>query len=189
MEIVKTFAFGLSVLAIVNSAVFQTLVSVYYYVLIHSSVCCHGRWFVFIKRLPVKRLCPSCRMFARRRTPSYWDYSMNCTGNEAHVSNCKLGHSVSIKGNSSCSQGMPVVVSCIPGRAFAPTPMAGYRKAFRQEVGHHTAAFSTESWLFTPIPPVQPKEANKTIVIDVFSLPCIFIASLVIFTASGPFLL
>uniref|UniRef100_A0A8B9JVX4 Lysyl oxidase homolog n=1 Tax=Astyanax mexicanus TaxID=7994 RepID=A0A8B9JVX4_ASTMX len=77
------------------------------------------------------------RMFARRRTPSYWEYSVNCTGNEAHLSSCKLGHSVSAKGNSSCSQGIPVVVSCIPGRAFAPTHMAGYRKAFRQEVGHH----------------------------------------------------
>ncbi|KAG9261457.1 lysyl oxidase homolog 2b [Astyanax mexicanus] len=73
------------------------------------------------------------RMFARRRTPSYWEYSVNCTGNEAHLSSCKLGHSVSAKGNSSCSQGIPVVVSCIPGRAFAPTHMAGYRKAFRQE--------------------------------------------------------
>lgn len=73
------------------------------------------------------------RMFARRRTPSYWDYSVNCTGNEAHLSSCKLGHSVSAKSNSSCSQGIPVVVSCLPGRAFAPTHMAGYRKAFRQE--------------------------------------------------------
>ncbi|KAI4885668.1 hypothetical protein NFI96_026600, partial [Prochilodus magdalenae] len=73
------------------------------------------------------------KMFARRRMPSYWDYSVNCTGNEAHLSSCKLGHSLSAKGNNSCGQGIPVVVSCVPGRAFAPTPMAGYRKAFRQE--------------------------------------------------------
>uniref|UniRef100_A0A671PHU6 Lysyl oxidase homolog n=1 Tax=Sinocyclocheilus anshuiensis TaxID=1608454 RepID=A0A671PHU6_9TELE len=72
-------------------------------------------------------------MFARRRKPTYWDYSINCTGNEAHLSSCKLGHTLAIKANGTCEQGTPVVVSCVPGRAFAPTPMAGYRKAFRQE--------------------------------------------------------
>lgn len=74
------------------------------------------------------------RMFARRRKQTYWDYSINCTGNEAHLSSCKLGHTLTIKANSTCEQGTPVVVSCVPGRAFAPTPMSGYRKAFRQEV-------------------------------------------------------
>ncbi|KAM6965218.1 lysyl oxidase homolog 2b [Aplochiton taeniatus] len=73
------------------------------------------------------------KMFARRRKPSYWDYSVNCTGNEAHLSSCKLGQAVSGKSNSSCGGGTPVVVSCVPGRAFAPTPMSGFRKAFRQE--------------------------------------------------------
>ncbi|XP_016130701.1 lysyl oxidase homolog 2B [Sinocyclocheilus grahami] len=73
------------------------------------------------------------KMFARRRKPTYWDYSINCTGNEAHLSSCKLGHMLSIKANSTCEQGSPVVVSCVPGRAFAQTPMAGYKKAFRQE--------------------------------------------------------
>lgn len=72
------------------------------------------------------------KMFARRRKHSYWDYSVNCTGNEAHLSNCKMGQSVVHK-NSSCVGGMPVVVSCIPGRAFAPSSMTGFRKAFRQE--------------------------------------------------------
>ncbi|MGH0174424.1 UNVERIFIED_CONTAM: hypothetical protein FKN15_068330 [Acipenser sinensis] len=74
------------------------------------------------------------KMFARRRKHSYWDYSVNCTGNEAHLSNCKMGQSVVHK-NSSCVGGMPVVVSCIPGRAFAPSSMTGFRKAFRQEMG------------------------------------------------------
>ncbi|KAI1900775.1 hypothetical protein AGOR_G00053350 [Albula goreensis] len=73
------------------------------------------------------------KMFARRRKHIYWGFAVNCTGNEAHLSSCKLGHSVADKGNSTCGQGMPVVVSCVPGRAFAPTPMAGFRKAFRQE--------------------------------------------------------
>lgn len=27
-----------------------------------------------------------------------------------------------------------MVVSCVPGKAFSPSPMAGFRKAFRQEV-------------------------------------------------------
>uniref|UniRef100_A0A8C8H4D3 Lysyl oxidase homolog n=1 Tax=Oncorhynchus tshawytscha TaxID=74940 RepID=A0A8C8H4D3_ONCTS len=53
------------------------------------------------------------KMFARRRKPSYWDYSVNCTGNEAHVSSCKLGHAVAAKANSTCGGGTPVVVSCV----------------------------------------------------------------------------
>uniref|UniRef100_A0A673YN73 Lysyl oxidase homolog n=1 Tax=Salmo trutta TaxID=8032 RepID=A0A673YN73_SALTR len=73
------------------------------------------------------------KMFARRRKPSYWDYSVNCTGNEAHVSSCKLGHAMAAKANSTCGGGTPVVVSCVPGRAFSPTSMTGFRKAFKQE--------------------------------------------------------
>lgn len=30
---------------------------------------------------------------------------------------------------------MPVVVSCVPGRSFAPSVSAGFRKAYRVEVG------------------------------------------------------
>ncbi|XP_028852758.1 lysyl oxidase homolog 2b isoform X3 [Denticeps clupeoides] len=48
------------------------------------------------------------RMFARRRIPSYWDYSVNCTGNEAHLSSCKLGQTLSMK-NRTDGQGLPVV--------------------------------------------------------------------------------
>ncbi|KAI5618508.1 lysyl oxidase-like 2 precursor, partial [Silurus asotus] len=70
-------------------------------------------------------------MFARRKPPSYWDFSVNCTGNEAHLSSCNLGRSMLT--NNTCRQGIPVVVSCVPGRAFAPTPLSGYRKAFRHE--------------------------------------------------------
>uniref|UniRef100_H2MNG9 Lysyl oxidase homolog n=2 Tax=Oryzias latipes TaxID=8090 RepID=H2MNG9_ORYLA len=70
------------------------------------------------------------KMFARRRKPTYWDFSVNCTGTEAHLSSCRLGHANS---SDTCTEGLPVVVSCVPGRAFAPTPMTGYRKAFRQE--------------------------------------------------------
>ncbi|MED6243811.1 Lysyl oxidase 2B [Ataeniobius toweri] len=72
-------------------------------------------------------------MFARRRKPTYWDFSVNCTGSEAHLSSCKLGQILALS-NETCAGGMPVVVSCVPGKAFAPTPMTGYRKAFRQEV-------------------------------------------------------
>uniref|UniRef100_A0A8C9VFQ8 Lysyl oxidase homolog n=1 Tax=Scleropages formosus TaxID=113540 RepID=A0A8C9VFQ8_SCLFO len=75
------------------------------------------------------------KMFARKRKHTYWGYSVNCTGNEAHLSSCRLGRNVRQTDNGTCVQGMPVVVSCVPGRAFAPTPMTGFRKAFRQEVG------------------------------------------------------
>uniref|UniRef100_A0AAX7ULD7 Lysyl oxidase homolog n=1 Tax=Astatotilapia calliptera TaxID=8154 RepID=A0AAX7ULD7_ASTCA len=73
------------------------------------------------------------KMFARRRKPTYWDYSVNCTGNEAHLSSCKLGQAVLEKSNGTCPRGLPVVVSCVPGKDFAPTLMTGFRKAFRQE--------------------------------------------------------
>ena len=59
---------------------------------------------------------------------------MNCTGTEADLSDCKLGRQVELKGNGTCEQGMPVVISCVPGRAFAPTVSAGFRKAYRVEV-------------------------------------------------------
>lgn len=83
----------------------------------------------------------SSRMFARRRKPTFWDFSINCTGNEAHLSSCKLGHTTPLKSNGTCAGGLPVVVSCVPGRAFAPTPMTGFRKAFRQEVKLSLRAF------------------------------------------------
>ena len=56
---------------------------------------------------------------------------------EAHLSSCHLGQGELAEGkaNGSCTGGLPVVVSCVPGRAFAPTPLSGFRKAFRQEVG------------------------------------------------------
>lgn len=97
----------------------------------YTWVLCELYFFNLILKFPFALFL---RMFARKRKPTYWDYSINCTGNEAHLSSCKLGHTLTIKANSTCEQGTPVVVSCVPGRAFAPTPMAGYRKAFRQEV-------------------------------------------------------
>ncbi|XP_062366447.1 lysyl oxidase homolog 2 [Cinclus cinclus] len=75
------------------------------------------------------------KMFASRRKQHYWAYSMDCSGNEAHISSCKLGNHLTGTGqNSSCDNGMPAVVSCVPGRAFAPSSHSGFRKAFRQEV-------------------------------------------------------
>lgn len=79
------------------------------------------------------------RMFARRKKPSYWDYSVNCSGTEAHLSSCKLGQLVTQQANGTCAGGQPVVVSCVPGRAFAPSAMTGFRKAFRQEVREQPA--------------------------------------------------
>ncbi|XP_010225858.1 PREDICTED: LOW QUALITY PROTEIN: lysyl oxidase homolog 2 [Tinamus guttatus] len=75
------------------------------------------------------------KMFASRRKQHYWAYSMDCSGNEAHVSSCKLGNHLNVDAekNATCDNGMPAVVSCIPGRAFAPSSHSGFRKAFRQE--------------------------------------------------------
>ncbi|XP_050839012.1 lysyl oxidase homolog 2 isoform X1 [Serinus canaria] len=74
------------------------------------------------------------KMFASRRKQHYWPYSMECSGSEAHISSCKLGtHLTGTGQNGSCASGMPAVVSCVPGRAFAPSSHSGFRKAFRQE--------------------------------------------------------
>ncbi|CAI5795759.1 lysyl oxidase homolog 2 isoform X1 [Podarcis lilfordi] len=74
------------------------------------------------------------KMTAARRKHTYWAYSMDCTGNEAHISSCKLGNRISTaSGNATCENGMPAVVSCYPGRAFAPGSHSGFRKAFQPE--------------------------------------------------------
>uniref|UniRef100_A0A8D2LD80 Lysyl oxidase homolog n=1 Tax=Varanus komodoensis TaxID=61221 RepID=A0A8D2LD80_VARKO len=69
------------------------------------------------------------RMVANRRKHRYWAYSMDCTGTEAHIASCKLGGRISkARGNITCENGMPVVVSCTPGRAFAPSSHSGFQK-------------------------------------------------------------
>lgn len=75
------------------------------------------------------------KMFATRKKHSYWKFSANCTGNEAHFSTCAVGGVLTpdTTTNQTCSDGTPAVVSCIPGRAFAPSPASGFRKAFRPE--------------------------------------------------------
>lgn len=70
------------------------------------------------------------KIFATRKKHAYWEFSANCTGNEAHISSCSVGN---IPSNLTCYGGAPAVVSCTPGRAFAPSPNTGFRKAFRQE--------------------------------------------------------
>lgn len=74
------------------------------------------------------------RLLANRRKKNYWGFSVNCTGNEADLSDCKVGREIEVKGNLTCEKGMPVVVSCVPGRTFAPSVSAGFRKAYRVEV-------------------------------------------------------
>lgn len=73
------------------------------------------------------------KLLAARRKKNFWGHSVNCSGNEAELNDCKLGPEVPLRGNSTCSKGGPVVVSCAPGRAFAPSVSAGFRKAYRLE--------------------------------------------------------
>uniref|UniRef100_A0A665TCW5 Lysyl oxidase homolog n=1 Tax=Echeneis naucrates TaxID=173247 RepID=A0A665TCW5_ECHNA len=68
------------------------------------------------------------KLLAKRRKKNYWGFSVNCTGNEANLSDCKLGNDIDQKGNNTCGKGMPVVISCVPGRAFAPSVSVGFRK-------------------------------------------------------------
>ncbi|XP_064824200.1 lysyl oxidase homolog 2A [Oncorhynchus masou masou] len=73
------------------------------------------------------------KLLAKRRKKNYWDFGVNCTGNEASLHGCKLGPKVELKGNATCEKGMPVVVSCVPGRVFAPSYTQGFSKAYRVE--------------------------------------------------------
>lgn len=86
--------------------------------------------------------CPShlpphlCRMFAARKKQRYWPFSMDCTGTEAHISSCKLGTQVSLDPmkNVTCENGLPAVVSCVPGPVFSPDGPSRFRKAYKPEV-------------------------------------------------------
>ncbi|XP_066495466.1 lysyl oxidase homolog 2 [Tiliqua scincoides] len=97
----------------------------------NSRVVCGMFGFPHEKKYNVKVY----KMTASRRKQRYWAYSMDCTGTESHISSCTLGNRISTaRGkNITCENGMPVVVSCAPGRSFAPSSHSGYRKAFRQE--------------------------------------------------------
>lgn len=77
-------------------------------------------------------------MFAAKKKQRYWPFSMNCTGTEAHISSCKLGPQVSqnpVK-NVTCENGLPAVVSCVPGQVFSPDGPSRFRKAYKPEVRH-----------------------------------------------------
>nr|KAF6401643.1 lysyl oxidase like 2 [Rousettus aegyptiacus] len=74
-------------------------------------------------------------MFAARKKQRYWRFSMDCTGTEAHISSCKLGPRVSrdpVK-NVTCENGLPAVVSCVPGQVFSPDGPSRFRKAYKPE--------------------------------------------------------
>lgn len=75
------------------------------------------------------------RLLSQRRKKSYFDFSVNCTGNEAHLTGCRMGKALEVTEslNATCANGMPAVISCVPGRAFAPTHSSGFRKAYRAE--------------------------------------------------------
>lgn len=72
---------------------------------------------------------------------------MNCTGTEAHISSCNLGPQVSqdpVK-NVTCENGLPVVVSCVPGQVFSSDGPSRFRKAYKPEV-----RVGYEVWLLAP---------------------------------------
>uniref|UniRef100_A0A3P9J0Z3 Lysyl oxidase homolog n=1 Tax=Oryzias latipes TaxID=8090 RepID=A0A3P9J0Z3_ORYLA len=95
----------------------------------NSRVICGMYGFPGVKRFNVRPY----KLLAQRRKKNYWGFGVNCRGNEADLSDCKLGREIKLKGNSTCGRGMPAVISCVPGRAFAPSVSIGFRKAYRVE--------------------------------------------------------
>lgn len=75
------------------------------------------------------------KMFAARKKQRYWPFSMDCTGTEAHISSCKLGPQVLLDPvkNVTCENGLPAVVSCVPGQVFNPDGPSRFRKAYKPE--------------------------------------------------------
>ncbi|XP_076005875.1 lysyl oxidase homolog 2A [Genypterus blacodes] len=96
---------------------------------LNTRVICGMYGFPEEKRLNTR----AYKLLAGRRKKNYWGFSVNCTGNEADLAECKVGREIQLKGNETCEQGMPVVVSCVPGRAFAPSARPGYGKVYRVE--------------------------------------------------------
>lgn len=97
--------------------------------MMNSRVVCGMHGFPGVKGFNTR----AYKLLSQRRKKNYWGFGVNCTGNEAHLSSCRMGKALKLMGNSTCMKGMPVVVSCVPGRAFAPTHSAGFRKAYRPE--------------------------------------------------------
>lgn len=87
-------------------------------------------------------------MFAARKKQRYWPYSMDCTGTEAHISSCKLGPQVSLDPvkNVTCENGLPAVVSCVPGQVFSPDGPSRFRKAYKPEVRMEWQIWYLEGW-------------------------------------------
>ncbi|XP_048368586.1 lysyl oxidase homolog 2 [Sphaerodactylus townsendi] len=76
------------------------------------------------------------KLTSSRKKHRYWAYSVDCKGTESHISSCKLGNRISSAagGNITCVNGMPAVVSCVPGPAFARTNFhSGFRKPPQQK--------------------------------------------------------
>lgn len=92
---------------------------------------------------------------------------MECTGTEAHISSCKLGPQVSrdpVK-NVTCENGLPAVVSCVPGQVFSPDGPSRFRKAYKPEVrmeqeSGHLAPRVGWWWLREQRPPGESKESR-----------------------------
>ncbi|XP_062870631.1 lysyl oxidase homolog 2A [Trichomycterus rosablanca] len=97
----------------------------------NSRVVCGMYGFPGVKSFNVK----AYRLLSQRRKKNYFGFLVNCTGNEANLTDCRLGKALKIEKNQNgtCTRGMPAVISCVPGRAFAPTQNSGFRKAYRPE--------------------------------------------------------
>uniref|UniRef100_G1NSX5 Lysyl oxidase homolog n=1 Tax=Myotis lucifugus TaxID=59463 RepID=G1NSX5_MYOLU len=67
------------------------------------------------------------------KKPRYWRFSMDCTGTEAHISSCKLPTGdTGPREDVTCENGLPAVVSCVPGQVFSPDGPR-FRKAYKPE--------------------------------------------------------
>ncbi|KAI5624569.1 lysyl oxidase-like 2A isoform X1, partial [Silurus asotus] len=97
----------------------------------NSRVVCGMYGFPGVKGFNTK----AYKLLSQRRKKNFFGFSVNCTGNEAQLTECRMGKALKVAKNlnATCAHGMPAVISCVPGRAFAPTQSSGYRKAYRAE--------------------------------------------------------
>ncbi|KAK3550131.1 hypothetical protein QTP86_021062 [Hemibagrus guttatus] len=132
----------------------------------NSRVVCGMYGFPGVKGFNTK----AYKLLSQRRKKNYFGFSVNCTGNEAHLTECKMGKALKVLKNlnATCAHGMPAVISCVPGRAFAPTQSSGFRKAYRAEFptqrrkgSVHRVDYKSSFFLFLQQPLVRLRGGAK----------------------------
>ncbi|XP_051883254.1 LOW QUALITY PROTEIN: lysyl oxidase homolog 4 [Pristis pectinata] len=87
---------------------------------------------IYRKQWDQKMKNPKARLYSATRKKSFWIHKVSCSGNEPHLSECRVQISAGKKLHP-CERGMHTVVSCVAGPAFTQGTGSRFRKAYRAE--------------------------------------------------------